>query len=78
MSESTDARKKGLNVQEKRIPIVENLAFVLGQFTVIRYGVLGVETRHAESLGAILAGKDVVRAAFAIHVAFAGDVEYVA
>ena len=58
------------------MPIVEHFPFVLGEGAIIRYSVLGFETRHAKPPGPVLARKDAIRPAGAIHVAFSGDVKY--
>ena len=66
------------DVREKRVPVVEHFLLVVGEGAIIGHGILGVQTRHAETLGAVLARKDIVRSAFAIHVALSRDVKYVA
>ena len=67
-----------MHVREKRVPVVEDFHLVLGEGAIVGHGILGLETRHAETLGPILARKDIVRAAFAIHVLLSCDVKYIA
>lgn len=60
------------------MPIVEDFHLVLRQGAVVGYSVLDIETRLAKTARAVLARKDIVGPAFAIHVTLSGDVKYIA
>jgi len=76
--ENTPPKKKRGDVREKRVPIVEDFHLVLGEGAIVGYGVLELEARQAKTPGAVLARKDVVRPAFAVHVPLSRDVKDVA
>ena len=70
-------RRNGNDVREKRVPIVEDFDLVFRQGAIVGHGVLEFQTRFSETPGTILARKNIIRAAFPIHVAFSGDVKYI-